>query len=229
MARPLVLAAATALALVACGPSLRLSHRGNAYFEQCYAGDLDPLVPDAERRACWQAWYADYQLGASDERIDYVRERLAMLDPERRAAIALATGDTGEPEMLDGVGDLDTQDGVASPDASLTTPEGVVADGAPIDTTPHDTTPDAPYVGPTASEAAPEDVAHVLIVRDERHRRAAERHLHRGILVPRSQTPRCAAACQPGWQACTSRCTADEHGCVAACRRDFTLCSRSCY
>jgi hypothetical protein len=199
-------ALAAALLLAACGPSLRRTHRASAYFEQCYAADIDPHVPDAERRACWMAWKRDYQIGASPERLDYVRERLAMLDPDRAAAIALATGDDAAPEMLDVT--------------------ETVADVAAMPEAPASQTREAPEP-PQPSEAAPPDGTASERIRDERHARAHERHLHRGIVEPSTLTPRCP--CQAEWAACTAACVADEHGCVGACRREHVLCSRSCY
>lgn len=205
--RPLVLAALALAVLASCAPSLRRVHRASAYFEQCYAADLDQAVSDAERRTCWQAWSRDYQVGASPERLDYVHERLAMLDPDRAAAIALATGDDGSIPSLD-----------EAPDT--TTGDEVVTDAVPVPVV-------EPATGPVPSEVAPPDGSHEQIVADERHQRTHERHLHRGIVAPSSYTPRCP--CEDGWRACSSRCLADERGCLGACRREFTLCSRSCY
>jgi hypothetical protein len=194
-----------ALVLVACGPSLRRSQRASSYFEQCYAADIDPHVPDAERRACWMAWKRDYQIGASPERLDYVRERLAMLDPDRAAAIALATGDDAAPEMLD-----------------TTETSTEVATSATPTSEPRD-----PPTPPQPSEAAPPDGTLADRIRDERHARAHERHLHRGIVEPSTLTPRCP--CQTEWTTCTAACLADDAGCIGACRREHVLCSRSCY
>lgn len=213
--RPLLLALAVSLALTACGPSLRGSHRASAYFEQCYAADLDRTVSDAERRACWQAWSRGYLIGASPERLDYVHERLAMLDPDRAAAIALATGDDGSIETLD----------TPEPDGTAPTTEGTEGDATPPVTPAFDPTP-APRE-PTPSEASPPDESEARQRADARHARTRERHLHRGIVAPSSLTPRCP--CEAQWQQCSSACVADARGCIGACRREFTLCSRSCY
>jgi hypothetical protein len=225
---PVVLALACALALAAtagCGPSLRRVHQGNVYFERCYAADLDLAVPATERRACWQAWHEHYQVGASPERIDHATERLAMLDPAQADAIALATGSdpivsstepsesglveivSAEPEPIPTSTTLTPDALVEASDVAIVEP---VADTPPLVTTDDTTT-------------------HLAIVEAEERARAAERRSHRRIVTPRSTSPHCASTCHPLWEACTSHCTADEHGCVAACRRELTICSRGCY
>jgi hypothetical protein len=75
-----------------CGPSLRRVEQANEYFERCYAADRDARRTDDERRACWLAWSEHYRIGQPEDRLDYVRERLVMLDPVHASAIALATG-----------------------------------------------------------------------------------------------------------------------------------------
>jgi hypothetical protein len=211
--RVLLLAAVAAATLLACGPSLRRSHRASAYFEECYAADLDNAVSDTERRACWQAWSRGYLTGASPERLDYVHERLAMLDPDRAAAIALATGDDGSIETIE--------------EASVVTDEEALAAAPVVDpvTEPAPSTDAA--AAPVPSEAAPMDHRDETQIAEERHQRAHERHLHRSILAPRTLTPRCP--CESEWQACSAACLADDAGCIGACRREHTLCSRSCY
>lgn len=210
-----------------CGPSLRRVHQGNVYFERCYAADLDVAVPAQERRACWQAWHAHYQLGASPERIDHATERLAMLDPEQAEAIALATGsDSVESETEPGgtsLGEIVS----AEPDARVQEPEATVVPAS-------EPTSEA-AIEPPVADAPPEarlvedTTTHVQIVEAEERARAAERRSHRSIVVPRSTTPHCARTCQPIWERCAATCTADERGCVAACRRELTICSRGCY
>lgn len=206
------------LAIAACGPSLRRVHRASGYFEGCYAADLDPAVPDTERRACWQAWKRDYRIGADPERLDYVRERLAMLDPDRAAAIALATGDDGSIVPMD-----------EAPHETETVP----AETVPAETTSTSgstststSASDPPRV-PTPSEAAPRDPADAAAAAEARRARAHERHVHRGILAPTRTTTSCP--CDDAWRTCAAACLADDHGCVGACRHAHTLCSRSCY
>jgi hypothetical protein len=209
--RALVAALSFATCVLACGPSYRQVHRASAYFEGCYAADLDPRVPDSDRRACWQAWKRNYRIGASPERLDYVRERLAMLDPDRAAAIALATGDDGSIETIDTEDTVET----VGPDTA------VAVDPAATATT------EAPPPAPTPSEAAPPDATAADDATADRHARAHERHLHRSIVAPRTVTASCP--CDETWRACSAACLADDPGCVGACRREHTLCSRSCY
>ena len=223
------------IAMAGCGASLRRSHRASAYFEECYAADLDRAVPDAERRACWQAWSRAYLVGASAERLDYVHERLAMLDPDRASAIALATGDDGSIEQLDTPETNTTQTAPTDPSraeivgATQDTTD-VAADAAPtITATPVAVNEPviAPLRTPMPSEVAPADTTVALAATDARHARAHERHLHRGIVAPASDTPRCP--CEAGWQTCSAGCLPDDYGCIGACRSDFRICSRSCY
>lgn len=95
------------------------------YFERCHAADRDPARSDDERRACWQAWRDHYEVGQPDDRIDYVRERLVMLDPTNGDAIALAS-----PEVESGV----AVEEVATLDASAPTDSAVaIADPPPAE------------------------------------------------------------------------------------------------
>ncbi|MFO0681543.1 MAG: hypothetical protein U0234_05815 [Sandaracinus sp.] len=213
------------LLAVACGPSLRRVHRASAYFEECYAADLDSHVSDADRRSCWRAWRRYYEIGASPERLDYVRERLAMLDPDRAAAIALSTGDDGSIEQLDEAAVAETTQN----DAAAQTPTEEAEATDTTETASGEAIASEPEAvpGPTPSEAAPADPSHEEIVRAARHARAAERHLRRGVVAPVTLTPHCP--CAEAWEACSSACLADDRGCVGACRREHLLCSRSCY
>ncbi len=217
------------LLAVACGPSLRRVQRASAYFEECYAADIDPHVTDADRRGCWQAWRRYYEVGASPERLDYVRERLAMLDPDRAAAIALSTGDDGSIALLDeaALADAAGTDEASAPTDPAAAPEVASADGTRADEGAAQAPEDAPPVGPQPSEAAPPDLSHEESVRAARHARAQERHARRGAVAPVTLTPHCP--CAEAWQACASACLADDRGCVGACRREHLLCSRSCY
>jgi len=81
-----------ALAMLACGPSLRRLHRSDVYFERCDAADLDVRVPVEERRACWQAWLANHAEAAPRERVGYARERHLHLERMGADAVALSTG-----------------------------------------------------------------------------------------------------------------------------------------
>lgn len=81
-----------------CGPSIRRVHLADEYFERCYAGDRDPAYSDDARRSCWDRWLAFHTVGQSDERIGHARERLLQLNPERAAAVEMATG---EMEMIE--------------------------------------------------------------------------------------------------------------------------------
>ena len=197
------LALLAALFATSCAPSVRLVHRSNVYFERCYAADLDRLVPNAERRACWSAWQEHYPAGQSRERLDYVRERLLRLDPERAAIVALATGE--DPELAPELG--------MSSDPQLVTEDAAEPDPA------SETTDVASTEAPAEDGAADEESRE-----EARARRAGRRPI-----VPRTATPHCAAACEPRYQTCATRCGADGRACLTACRVSYRQCARACY
>ncbi len=98
---------ALALALGAgCGPSLRRVEQANEYFERCHAADRDEARADDERRACWQAWRDHYATGQPHDRVDYVRERLVVLDPRNTDAMALAMVDEHALEEVPAAGEV---------------------------------------------------------------------------------------------------------------------------
>ena len=55
-------------------------------------------------RSCWQAWKRYYQTGASPERLDYVRERLAMLDLVSNGRVEFGSGESSSEAELGGFG-----------------------------------------------------------------------------------------------------------------------------
>lgn len=104
--------------VVGCGPSLLRVERANAYFERCFAADRDPARSDAERRACWMAWHEHHEIGQPPDRIDYVHERLMVLDPTNASALALTMTDPEAVEVeLEGA-EVGERDAVASEPAT---------------------------------------------------------------------------------------------------------------
>jgi hypothetical protein len=77
------LALAMGLGGVACGPSVRMVHQSNSYFETCHAADFDPSVRISDKRACWAAWLEHYTDGQPPDRVAYALERLEDLDRGR--------------------------------------------------------------------------------------------------------------------------------------------------
>lgn len=248
VAVPLV-AIATLIAVIGCGPSLRRMHRSEVYFERCYAADFDPNVPIAERRACWQDWMVHWQADQPPDRVDYVRERMLRLDPERAAIVALATGSTEpddaapeiaaeattvtevmgrEPSELGAPpGDVDAGVADAAPsDASVPEGEPVLAeDAAAIASVP---APDVVVAEDADSAAAspigtPESAPRTIAP-------ARDRRAQRAPVLPASDQPHCAETCRPAWVQCTERCaTGDRLACIRACRLELRACSRACY
>lgn len=245
---------ATLFAAGACGPSLRRVHRSEVYFERCYAADFDARVPIEERRACWQAWMAHWQVGQPPDRIDYVRERLLRLDPERAAIVALATGGAdADPVPL-----TDTQPAIAAEARSVAEVMGrergergaVEASGGEGSSGGQPPTPaegdasagemitPAEIAGPAPVIAAGSDREPAVAVGDPEPAPrtvppARERRRARTPVMPLAEErPHCAEACRPGWEDCARRCGeagVDRFACLRACRLSLQACSRACY
>lgn len=253
------LAFATLAVAIGCGPSLRRVHRSEVYFERCYAADLDRAVPIGERRACWQSWMAHYQLGQPPDRIDYVRERILRLDPERAEVVALAIGEgdpvpasQSEPAIA---AEAELVAATASGEAPLSQPEAAEPDpdssstgaepgfdgraGAlvePDSSAAYDTS--APPPASRGADSAPEAEAsdpEVTPVPDpdpppRTVLPARERRAARQPPIPRSASPQCAEACRPGWESCLASCAeGDPAACRRACRLRHWVCARGCY
>lgn len=235
------LAIVALLAAIGCGPSLRRMHRSDVYFERCYAADLDRRVPVEERRACWQAWMTHWQTDQPPERIDYVRERLLRLDPERAALLALATGGAdGDPVPLTETSPAIAAEAQRVSDAASTSPEEAASE-----TTPPPAEPLAEVTNPTPPPSAvpvrteprvePGDGREATPVGHPEAPPATiaparERRATRTPVMPVVEPPHCAASCRPGWTECTARCVEHERmACLRACRLELRTCARACY
>lgn len=185
-------------------------HRSEVYFERCYAADRDPRVPIEQRRACWQAWIEHYRHAQPAERVDYAREQLLRLDPQRAEVVELAVGEPFEAPV----------------DATMPTTAAPEASGH--EEPPQPDSPDAvnrppqdglvEVVGPPPAPAAPRDAA-------------LQRRQRRAPVMPPGEAPHCAEACRPRWEACTARCGggSERAGCLRACRLALRTCSHACY
>jgi hypothetical protein len=249
----LPVAVVTLIAAMGCGPSLRRMHRSEVYFERCYAADFDPAVAIAQRRACWLAWMEHWQADQPPDRVDYVRERVLRLDPERAAIVALATGADDSPDaapeiaaeatvMTEAMGrdatggesapsDVTAGDADAGVVASTDAGAEIVAGAGDPNAEPSDTIASRPTVT-VAADHDPE--AAVAVGEPETAPRtipsARERRLRRAPLMPAVDRPHCAEACRPDWAVCTGRCdTGDRFACIRACRLELRACSRACY
>jgi hypothetical protein len=87
------------LAASACGPSLQTVHEGSVRFEHCYSVDLEPQIPAAQRRSCWQSWVLSYTMGQPRDRIEYAERRLRALDAGDTSCRELAIGADPPPEQ----------------------------------------------------------------------------------------------------------------------------------
>ncbi len=65
---------------LACGPSLRMIHESDTYYERCYAADVDPQITVDTRRECWALWLEHYTPGQPPDRVAHARSRLAALE-----------------------------------------------------------------------------------------------------------------------------------------------------
>jgi len=54
-------------------------HDGDVYFERCYGADFDTRYPQAQKEACWQAWFAHYTKHQPAHRVDYALRRIEAL------------------------------------------------------------------------------------------------------------------------------------------------------
>lgn len=200
--RLLVLAALGLAVFAGCGPSIRLVAASNEYFEYCYAADRDAARSDIERRACWTAWQEHYEIGQPPERIDYAHERLVMLDPERRNAIEMATGESGESEAVI--------------EAELAA-EPIAADPTVVE----------PAIVVAETEVVVPEGAEVSSVFGDRGPVTAR--ARRSPVIPTSRSSACADVCAPDFRACALLCNLSDRGCVDACRHRFRQCSHSCF
>lgn len=78
---------ASALTLLACGPSVQSIYEGAVRFEHCYRLDLDLNIASSHREMCWKQWLTQYTYGQPRDRIEYARRR----------ARAFASGDSSRP------------------------------------------------------------------------------------------------------------------------------------
>jgi hypothetical protein len=65
---------------LACGPSLRMIHESDSYFERCFSADVDPEIDVETRHACWAQWLEHYTPGQPPDRVSYARSRLRALE-----------------------------------------------------------------------------------------------------------------------------------------------------
>ncbi len=61
--------------LAGCGASYRQAYFSDAYFERCFAADINPRVNRSDLEECWSAWIAYYGDSENQYRVEYARER----------------------------------------------------------------------------------------------------------------------------------------------------------
>ncbi|MBN8616387.1 MAG: hypothetical protein J0L92_37725, partial [Deltaproteobacteria bacterium] len=124
--------------------------QANVYFERCHAADRDPRRDDLERRACWQAWRDHYEVGQPDDRLDYVRERLVMLDPASGDALTLSAPEATSPDLAGS--EMASPDLAGSENVSSTMAGETAADALG---TPQAVPPEGPELSDSVSDRPP--------------------------------------------------------------------------
>jgi hypothetical protein len=193
MKRPLALV----FALTACGPNYRYAYEGEGAFERCYALDYDGSTPPEVRQRCWAAWLQSYAYGASVDRVEYARSRMA-LAPNPPGPAVPSSPPAASPTPLQN--DPPTLSPAAPPPSTVPTPNlagawqraqlsaGGTAVAAPPPTAP------AP-----ASTPAPEPPGHACAT------------------TCREQWQRCGDTCPVGQTVCVARCDDTYRDCMRGC------------
>ena len=91
-------AVATALAPLACGPSVQSIYEGDVRFEHCYRLDLDLNIAPSHREMCWKQWLTSYTYGQPRDRIEYARRRTRAFAGGDFTRPTLATGSEDRPQ-----------------------------------------------------------------------------------------------------------------------------------
>ena len=185
-----------------CGPSLRMVHEENAYYERCYAADVDPQYSVEFRRECWGRWLEHYTAGQPTDRVAYARGRYeALARGEERAPLP-----GQEPPPLDVDVDVDERDGGSeAPETELSdggVPLGDAATGI------------AEGDGGGGPESPDPDSAEVR----SRYRPPP----------PAGQTSPCDSVCASHWETCVPRCDGRPHACIIACQERYRSCQAGC-
>jgi hypothetical protein len=186
-----------------CAPSLRMVHRGNAYFERCYAADFDVRVRATDRHTCWVAWLDHYTVGQPVERVRYARARVAAIADEGGVAMlpglpTAAVEGAHRPAVL-----VSSSEVVPAPEERGGAPGAGRASG--VGSAPRGE-PRAPAPAPTPAPVPPPP---------ERIRRL---------------NAACAGICEPRYASCLAQCDpARPQGCRNACASEHRACARACY
>ncbi len=212
-----IFALASSAWLSGCGPSLQRVEQANVYFERCHAADRDPARSDGDRRACWQAWHEHYEVGQPHDRVDYVQERLVMLDPTSGDAIALAT-----PDDTEGGERIEPSVEITSTSVLITPPEpSPESSSTGSSSTGSSSSPQIASSSEIAAPAEGPELSDTLADRPPRVRRRPT--------PPRSRVGACGTACEPAFVECAAECRVADRGCSDACRHIYRQCSRGCF
>jgi hypothetical protein len=193
-------------------------HRGDAYFERCYAADFDARVRATDRHTCWVAWLDHYTVGQPAERIRYARARAAAIGAEGAAATlpglpSAAVEGAYRPSVLVSTSEL------PAPGAETATAPPSVATGRAA--RPGGAFGPAPASAPRALGPS-----------------GAARETFAGSVAPPPPPPRqirrlnaaCATVCEPRVRRCLEQCDpAGPRGCRYACESEYRSCARACY
>jgi len=181
--------------VLACGPSLRMIHESDTYYERCYAADVDPQITMDTRRECWALWLEHYTTGEPPERVAHARSRLAALEAGEAAPALPGSPPPVEAGASDaGVADLSLLDG-ATPEPPLDGAVAAATDAGPVGPLP----PTAPEV--RAAYRSPPPVT-VTTACDPVCLAGWEE------CIPRcdDRTRSCRSACQARYRSCQAAC-----------------------
>lgn len=197
--------------LFACGPSMRMIHESDTYYERCYAADVNPDVSIDLRRQCWSLWLEHYTPGQPPDRVAYARARESELAAGISAPPLPSRTSAGAPQPTTA-----TEDGGAPSDPASSTP-------------PAAGTPDAGVHGDSDSGVGPSpELADGSNTGAPRPDSPAVRAAYRSP-PPTSATTACDPVCREGWDACIPRCDDRTRACRAACQAQYRSCQAGCY
>jgi len=75
----LVCAAAGAVAIASCGPSIRRTYESDNAFIRCFDLDYRPGIAALEKAGCWRHWLDHHVYNQPDDKVEYAALRLEEL------------------------------------------------------------------------------------------------------------------------------------------------------
>jgi len=186
-----LVATVMATASLGCGPSLRMVHQSNSFFERCHGADFDSSVTPDQRGQCWSVWLEHYTLGQSPDRLVYARQRIVDIQTGQESVAPMPGMPTSQVE--------------GSYTASY------LSLGAP------DTVPESPDQTETTDEATAEATASAAPSEAQPRRPRAPNADHECSEVCEPRWDACIARCDNPHGACRHTCETHHSTCLAGC------------